>query len=128
MFSSSIKSIFIAGTVALGTLVAASSSAQAGSHGGIYFEGPGISVGFGDRHYRDRRWDRGDRWDRPRFRHRTCKPRKALRKARNRGLRRAHIVRVGYRGVIVAGRKWGDRVVIGFGRHRSCPVRFVRAR
>ena len=128
MFRSSIKSIFIAGTVALGTLVSAGTTAQADVRGGIYIDGPGISIGFGDRRYRDHRWDRGDRWDRPRFRHRTCKPRKALRKAKRRGLRRAHIVRVGQRGVIVAGRKWGERVVMGFGRHRSCPVRFVRAR
>lgn len=71
----------------------------------------------------------GPRYDRPRFRnHRVCKPRRALRKAQRRGLRHAHIRRINRRGVVVAGRKWGKRVVMGFANHRSCPVRFVRSR
>lgn len=61
-------------------------------------------------------------------RYHTCNPRRALRKAQRRGIRHAHIRRINGRGVVVAGRKWGERVVIGFANHRSCPVRFVRAR
>ena len=120
MFKSQIKSVIIAGAVAMGAFAASSSAANADVRGGIYFGGPGFSIGFGNHGFRD--------WDRPRYRVNRCNPRKAVRKARRKGLRRAHVVRVGHRGVIVAGRKWGDRVVVGFGRHRSCPVRFVRHR
>lgn len=123
MFNSSIKSVLIAGALALGTLSAASTSASAEIRGGIYIGGPGISIDIGHGWDRGRHWDR---WDRPR--HRTCRAGRALRKARSRGIRRARIVRAGRRGVVVKGRKWGQRVVMGFGRHRSCPVRFVRAR
>lgn len=61
-------------------------------------------------------------------RHHTCSPRRALNKAQRRGVRHAHIRRINHRGVVVAGRKRGERVVIGFANHRSCPVRFVRVR
>ena len=132
MFTTKIKSILIAGTIAMGAFAASSGTASAEVRGGLYLSGPGISIGIGHRGdrwgHRDRwdRWDRGDRWERPH--RRTCRPRKALRKAKRRGLRRAHIVRANRRGVVIMGRKWGERVVIGFGRHRSCPVRFVRSR
>ena len=94
---------------------------SASTGGGSNFSIGITSAGHGYRHggYRDHRWDR------PRNR---CNPRKAVRKAKRRGVRRAHVIRVGKRGVVVAGRKWGERVVIGFGRNRSCPVRFVNAR
>lgn len=123
MFKSQIKSVLIAGAVALGTFTASSTAANADVRGSIHIGGPGFSIGFGNHgyhRYRD--------WDRPRYRVKRCSPRKAVRKARRQGLRRAHVVRVGHRGVIVAGRQWGERVVVGFGRHRSCPVRFVRHR
>ncbi len=126
MFASKITSTLIAGVIALGGLAVVNSSANAGSRGGLFFDGPGFHLGFGGNHYGRRHFDRYDRWERPRHR-RFCRPGKALRKAKRRGIRRAHIVRVGHRGVIVRGRKWGDVVTIGFGRHRSCPVRFVRA-
>lgn len=147
MFTKTIKSTLIAVAITLGAVVSATGAANAEVRGGIYLEGPGISVGIGDRDRRynrrhrqgdrwdrsdrrgrwDRRggWGRGDRWDRPR--HRACSPRKAVRKARRKGIRHAHVVRVGHRGVIVAGRKWGERVVIGFRNNRRCSVRFVRA-
>lgn len=121
MFTSKLKSIIIAGAVSLGALSTMGSSANAEVRGGIYFSGPGISIGFGDRHYGRRHWDAPRHYNR-------CRPGKAVRKAKRRGIRRAHIVRVGHRGVVVAGRKWGERVVIGFGNRRSCPVRFVRHR
>ena len=53
--TSKVQSILIAGTVALGTLAAASGSASAEVRGGIYLEGPGISVGIGDRGHRHHR-------------------------------------------------------------------------
>lgn len=133
MFTNKIKSVLIAGTVALGALVGTAGTASADVRGGIYLDGPGISIGFGerrrDRGFGHRRgWDDGHRWDRPRYRSNRCNPRKAVRKARRKGIRNAHVARVGHRGVIVKGRKWGERVTIGFGRSRHCPVRFVRAR
>ena len=123
MFKSQIKSFLIAGTVALGALSATAGTASADHRIGFEIGGPGFSFSFGDRGYRGFR-----DWDRPRYHRKRCSPRKAVRKARRKGLRRAHVVRVGHRGVIVAGRKWGERVVVGFGRHRSCPVRVGRHR
>ncbi len=130
MFNSQIKSLIVAGTVAMGAIVATSGTASAEVRGGIYFGGPGFSIGFGDRGYRHHgrydRYDRHDHWERPR--HRSCSPRKAVRKARRKGLRHAHVVRVGHRRIIVSGRKWGERVIMGFGNSKRCPLRFVRSR
>ncbi len=137
MFSTRFKSALVVAAMALGGVVAANAPANAAGDY-IAFNTPGFSIEFGDRRvqrehrrkshrnsfyddeygYRDRRHSR---------RHR-CSPRRAVRKAQRNGIRRAHVIRVGRRGVIVAGRQWGDRVVVGFGRHRSCPIRFVRAR
>lgn len=126
MFNTQIKSILIASTLALGTLSTTSGTASAEVRGGIFIGGPNFSVGIasGGHDYRHGGY-RHRHWKRP---HNRCSPRKAVRKAKRRGVRRAHVVRVGKRGVVVAGRKWGERVVIGFGRNRSCPVRFVEAR
>ncbi|MDD9908074.1 MAG: hypothetical protein OXR62_00115 [Ahrensia sp.] len=115
---SSLKTMAAALTLIAGGLMSQSSAAHAASDG-IFFDAPGFSLGFYD----------GPRYGHRRgYRHARCTPRRALRKARRNGVRRAHILRVGHRGVIVAGRQWGDRVVIGFGKRRGCPVRFVRAR
>lgn len=127
MFTSKLKTIIVASVVSLGALSAMGGSANAEIRGGIYLSGPGISVGFGDRHYGRRHWNSPRHWDAPR-RYNRCRPGKAVHKAKRRGIRRAHIVRVNRRGVLVAGRKWGERVVIGFANRRSCPVRFVRSR
>lgn len=116
-----IKAATVAAGLAVATLAAGIGTAQA--HGpGVSFGAPGIQLEFGHRHG-PRHFDGG-----PRFRRDFCRPRKALRKARRRGVRRAYIARVGHRGVIVKGRKWGERVTIGFAHRRGCPVRFVRAR
>ena len=129
MFKSQIKSILVAGTVVMGALSATSGTANAEISGSIHFGGPGISIGFGDHgHYGHGHGYYDDRWDRPRYRYNRCSPRKAVRKARRKGLRRARVIRVGHRGVVVAGRKWGERVIMGFGKSRRCPVRFVRHR
>jgi len=132
--TSKFKKIIAAATIALGTfgaVAATSTAAQADVRGGIHFSGPGFSVGFGDfgydrgprYRYRDYRYDRG-----PRYGRHFCRPGKAIRKAERRGIRRAHIVRSGRRGIVVAGRKWGERVVIGFRNNHRCSIRFVRAR
>lgn len=151
MFTNKIKSALIAVTMAVGALAATGGAAQADGRGGVYISGGGIGIQIGsghgyrrshynrswghgprrdrwDRRNRRDRWDRGNRWDRPTYSRNRCSPRKAVRKARRKGLRNAHVVRVNRRGVIVAGRKWGDRVVIGFDRNRRCGVRFMRSR
>lgn len=87
---------------------------------------------------RDRRGERrgGKRADRGfdgfrgdwRFERRErCRPRRALRKARRLGLRRAYIHRFGPRGVVVRGRRYGERLVVRFGGRPHCPIRAVRA-
>ncbi|MEL6505244.1 MAG: hypothetical protein AAFQ10_12410 [Pseudomonadota bacterium] len=123
--SVSVKSVLVTLGIALGAMgatAATTTTASADVRGGIYIGGPGFEVGFGD--YR-----RGPRYEDRRYRPRNfCRPGKALRKARRRGLRRAHIVRVGPRGVVVRGIKWGERVTMGFARNRHCSVRFVRSR
>ena len=73
---------------------------------------------------RDGRWDRrddrrDDRWDR---RGRVCETRDALRKASDRGVRRARVVDVGRRTIRVAGFGSRGRVVYTFGRQPGCPV------
>ncbi len=64
----------------------------------------------GRRHYRERNWDRG------------CTAGRALDKADRMGIRRARIVDESRRTITVAGRQYGDRVTVTFGRDRHCPV------
>ncbi|MEE9374982.1 MAG: hypothetical protein V3V04_01460 [Rhizobiaceae bacterium] len=140
MFTKKIKSALIAVTIGLGAIATTGGAAQAEVRGGVYFSGSGIGIEIGSghrsthrryghrRHRYGHRYDRRNGWGRPDYRSNRCNPRKAVRKARRKGLRRAHIVRVNRRGVIVAGRRWGSRVVIGFDRSRRCNVKFVRSR
>ncbi len=117
--STGIKSALVASILAIGGMAATAGTASADrlhydSRGGFSFHigGPRYR---GERYYGSRRYRRAQR----------CHPRRALRKARHRGIRRAHILRVSRRGVLVGGRKWGDRVVIGFANRHRCPVRFI---
>jgi len=65
-----------------------------------------------------RRERRGYDEDRPR-----CSEGRALRKAERMGIRRARIVDVSRRSIDVRGRdRYGDRIVVTFGRQPSCPV------
>lgn len=79
---------------------------------------------------RDRRGraERFDGFERHARRPGRCRPRRALRKARRLGLRRAYIHRAGPRGVVIRGRAHGERLAIRFGRASFCPVRNVRVR
>ncbi|MDK1375005.1 hypothetical protein QN222_10975 [Sinorhizobium sp. 6-70] len=73
--------------------------------------------------YRD--YDRDWRRDRPRWdgeRRGRCDPWLAVEKARDRGLRRAHVANVARRQVVVEGRRHGDRQAIIFANVRGCPV------
>ncbi|MCA1404712.1 hypothetical protein I6F26_10070 [Ensifer sp. IC3342] len=74
-----------------------------------------------DRDYYDRDWRR----DRPRWdggRRGRCERWLAVEKARDLGLRRAHVANVARRKVIVEGRRHGYRETIYFANVRGCPV------
>ncbi|RJT39192.1 hypothetical protein D3227_13355 [Mesorhizobium waimense] len=71
----------------------------------------GVYSGDDDGYRRERDWRR-----------RGCSPDRALDKAERMGLRRARIVDVSRRTVKVAGRQYGDRVVVVFANERGCPV------
>ncbi len=137
MSDNKLRNLFIAGAVTLGAMFASSAPSSAEVRGGIYIGGPGYALGLTDTRspryyalpeYGGSRYYRNDRGYGYKRRANRCSAKRAVRKARRRGLRRAHIVRMGRRGVVVAGRKWGDRVVMGFDRSRHCRIRFVRAR
>lgn len=75
----------------------------------------GNDDGYNPRHSQEYRWGHGDRRE-------GCRPERALRIARYEGLRRAEIVRITPRVVVVRGRTpygW-DRLV--FANVRGCPV------
>ncbi len=137
MISNMLKTALVAASLSLGSIAATTAPAVAAGTS-IVFDTPGFSVEFGERRsnrwggrnrgYRQHRFDDGGYRGRRHSRRNRCTPRRAVRKARRNGIHRAHVIRAGRRGVVVAGRQWGERVVIGFGRHRHCPVRFVRAR
>lgn len=76
-----------------------------------------------DRDWRRDRWDHDD-WRRDRWggRRNRCVPGLAIEKARDRGLRRAHIADISRRQVVVAGRRYGERRAIVFANVRGCPV------
>ncbi len=112
--------IGVASTLAL---AAPASAHHSSSSFGFQIGGPEFSIRFGDHGYRKGREHRRDRGYR---RNRSCNPHRALRKARRMGIHRAHIVRVNRRKIIVAGRRWGERTIVGFSRHGRCSVRFVR--
>lgn len=111
-----LKIAALSAMVGLGAIAAVPATAQAeglylnyGSHNGV---GIGVQVGdYGRHHYRH---------DRRHFR--ACTPNRAVNKAERYGVRRARVVDVGRRTITVAGRKWGERVRMTFGRSADCPV------
>ena len=107
-----IKTAALSGLVALGTLAAVPAHADS------------IYLGFGNNH--DRRTgvyigDDDDGFRRER-QWRRCSPERALDKAERMGLHRVRLVDVNRRVVKVAGRQYGDRVVVVFANERGCPV------
>jgi hypothetical protein len=117
-----LKTAALSVLIGFGTLAAIPATAQAeglylnygGGHGG----GVGIGVQIGDYDRVDYR--RGNRYDRRDYR--RCTPHRAVNKAERYGVRRARVVDVDRRTITVAGRKWGDRVRMTFGRAPNCPV------
>ena len=107
-----IKTAALSGLVALGTLAVVPAHADS------------IYLGFGNNH--DRRvgvytGDDDDGFRRERH-WRRCSPERALDKAERMGLHRVRLVDVNRRVVKVAGRQYGDRVVVVFANERGCPV------
>jgi hypothetical protein len=78
-----------------------------------------------DRNGRNRndrdRWD-GRRSDNSRYERSICSPEEAVTKARRLGIRNARVVDVDRRTIDVAGRRYGERVIITFGRNGNCPI------
>lgn len=113
-----IRKAALSAAVGLGALAAIPAAAQA----------DGIYLNFGDRP--DARFgvyagsrDHGMRdWRRDRDWRRSCSPDRALDKAERMGLRRARVVDVGRNTIKVAGLKYNSRVMVVFGRDRSCPI------
>lgn len=92
--------------IAMGSLAAVPATANAGNVDiDIVFSGVGYGGGWGGGH--------GPR----------CSPWKAEAKARNMGLRRAHVTQVGRNKIVVQGKKWGRTHTIVFGRNAHCPVK-----
>lgn len=135
MFAS-FKTAALASVLGLGALAstpaAADSMTFGVSDGGVsitvsdrdgYGRGDGYRGGGWDR---DRDWRRDDRrggWDNGYGERRGCSPWRAVDKAERMGIRRARVVDSGYRGVVVRGHRYGDRVQVVFGNAPHCPVR-----
>jgi hypothetical protein len=87
----------------------------------IFEFGQGGGVRYRDRDYD--RWDDRRDWRRDRWERRgRCEPWLAVDKARDRGLRRAHVADVSRRQVVVQGRRYGERQAIVFANVRGCPI------
>ena len=113
------KTAALSALIGLGTLAAIPATAQAEglylNYGSGHRSGVGIDYDRDDyRDYRDYRHDRRH--------YRACTPNRAVNKAERYGVRRAHVVDVNRRTITVAGRKWGERIRMTFGRSPNCPV------
>lgn len=123
----------LTGLIALTSVQTASADSYFGLGGG---SGPRIEFRVEDgrsdhRRDRDRDWRDDRRGDRDRGRDRDrdrrdvregCSPERALWRAERMGLRRARVVDVSRRTVVVRGRDRGDRVTVVFARAPGCPV------
>lgn len=114
-----LKTTALSALIAAGALSAVTAGAKAeglylnfgdgGGRAGIHIGADGESFRRHDG-WREQGWRRG------------CSPERALNKADRMGLRRARIVDVDRRTITVAGRQYGDRVTVTFGRGPHCPV------
>ncbi|MER8826372.1 hypothetical protein NKH73_10135 [Mesorhizobium sp. M0938] len=111
-----IKMTTLSALISLGTLAAVPAHADSIYLGFGNDNDPRVGVYTGD----DDGYRRGHRRDRD-WR-RSCSPDRALGKAERMGLRRARIVDINRRTVKVAGRQYGDRVLVVFGNERGCPI------
>ncbi|MER9966195.1 hypothetical protein [Mesorhizobium sp. M0060] len=111
-----IKMAALSALVGLGTLAALPAHADSIYLGFGNNQDPrvGVYTGDDDGNYREHR--RHGNW------RRSCSPERALDKAERMGLHRIRIIDINRRTVKVAGRQYGDRVVIVFANDRGCPV------
>jgi hypothetical protein len=123
------KAAALSALVGLGAVAAIPATAQAQGAYLDYDGGNGVGIGmeFGGYDSADYRHGprRNDRWDDRRDDRRydrRCSPDRAVDKAERYGLRRARVVDVSHRTITVAGRKWGERVHMTFGRAPNCPI------
>jgi len=113
-----IRTAALSALVGLGTLAAIPAAT---AHADSLYLGfgnnsdPRFGVYAGD-DYRYREQSRERDW------RRSCSPGRALDKAERMGLHRARLVDVSRRTVKVAGRQYGDRVVVVFANERGCPI------
>ncbi|MCA1439691.1 hypothetical protein I6F07_05520 [Ensifer sp. IC4062] len=116
----------VAAVIGLTGLASAATTASAESLIFEFGSPRGVDVQYRDYdrdYYRD--YDRDWRRDRPRWdgeRRGRCDRWLAVEKARDLGLRRAHVANVARRKVIVEGRRHGYRQTIIFANVRGCPV------
>jgi len=115
------------------TGLAATASTASADSWGVYIGGPGYGVDYrdGPRHWdrgpivdeRDRRGERGRRYERAQRHDRgDCRPNQAVEKAQWSGLRRARIMDITPRRVVVEGVRRGDFDRMVFANVRGCPV------
>ncbi|MER9075369.1 hypothetical protein NKH80_21535 [Mesorhizobium sp. M0904] len=112
-----IKTAALSALVGLGTLAAIPAHADSIYLGFGNNQDPRVGVYAGDEddgYYREHRRHGGWR--------RFCSPERAIDKAERMGLHRARIIDINRRTVKVAGRQYGDRVVIVFANERGCPI------
>ena len=119
-----LKVIFIALLMSFGITVTSSSIAQA--------DKLRLSLSIGTPHHLSY-WQPWWGISYPQFRilhmkRKFCHPRRALRKARIRGIRHARLLRVSHRGTTITGRKFGKRIKVRFAPARHCPVKFAKIR
>jgi hypothetical protein len=112
-----IKTATLSALIGLGTLAAVPAHADSIYLGFGNDNDPRVGVYSGDddgyyrrEHRRDRDWRR------------SCSPERAVNKAERMGLHRARLIDINRRTVKVAGRQYGDRVVIVFANERGCPI------
>lgn len=107
------KTLALSALIAFSAIAAAPSAANAGDikidvHFGTGFGpgfgyGPGYGYGYGNKH---------------------CTPGKALYKAKSMGLKKAYVANASWKGVVVKGKKFGQKKTIAFGKAPYCPVKY----
>lgn len=101
------RAFALSALVALSAVAAAPATANAGDLkikiqiGGGY--GPGYGYGYGYKH---------------------CSPGNAIYKAKSLGLHKVYVSKVGWKGVVVKGKKFGQPHTIAFGAAPHCPVKY----
>jgi hypothetical protein len=107
------RALALSALVAVSAIAGAPAAANAGDlkikiqigGGQAYGYGPGYGYGYG-------------------YGYRHCTPGKAIHKARSLGLHKVSVSRVGWKAVVVEGRKFGQKHTIAFGAAPHCPVKY----